>query len=139
MALSINECKRQDTLSKLQAISGCPFPVGYARFADERIHYGDPSWTCCVDMYFDEQARIDNPGVAHHYFLGGNLTDADFPELASKDNRDLLYRHAEYLIHYIYATQIKSKDGFDAQKTNTELEELREALGIETIFHPEFE
>ncbi len=132
MALQISEGTRQSTLNILGDFARLPFPLGYARMESFNLNYNDPSFTAVMALYYDEDARNTSPQKCSYYAIGCTLQQADFDIIASIDDRQLLYKHVEYIIHF----QQAQKDVTDENKATlqAELDALSDELGIQTLF-----
>jgi hypothetical protein len=102
MALSPEEIISQDTLDLLTELTNSPFPIGYARISEWRIHIDDPSFNATLNMYFNEATRNDKPASAILYGIGCNLTQELAVALQDTDDRNIIYKMIEYIIHFQY-------------------------------------
>ena len=137
MALSHKESISQDTLDLLTELTNSPFPIGYARISEWRIHIDDPSFNATLIMYFNETIRNNNPNNALLYGIGCNLTQNLSTALQNTDDRNIIYKMIEYIIHFQYFEKqlIKLKDeserlAFITEK-NAVLDKLDNDLGID--------
>jgi hypothetical protein len=137
MALSPKEIISQDTLDLLTELTNSPFPIGYARVSEWRIHIDDPSFNATLNMYFNETMRNDKPNSALLYGIGCNLTQELATALQNIDDRNVIYKMIEYIVHFQYfekqLTRIEDtseKLAFITEK-NTILDELGNDLGID--------
>jgi hypothetical protein len=142
MALSEHEIKSSDTLQLLTRLAKVGFPVGYARIESWHINPGDPSFFALLALYFSEEVRQTDPSSCAHYEIGCFLTHEVLELLNQGDDRNLLYKAVEYIIHFQIFEQmlrkITDKDealAFVAEK-NQVLDELDNELGIDlsTVF-----
>jgi hypothetical protein len=142
MALSGQEIKSSDTLQLLTQLVKVGFPVGYARIESWHINPGDPSFFAMLALYFSEDIRHTDPLSCAHYEIGCSLTSEALAALTQADDRSLLYKAVEYIVHYQIFEQMLKKItdknaalAFIAEK-NQVLDELDNELGIDlsTIF-----
>ena len=137
MALQISEGTRQDTLDKLKLLTHAPFPVGYVKIESWRVVPIDPSYQCVLALYFDKQTRDENPLSAVHYEIGSTIQQSDFDAMTQGDDRQLLYKQVEYIIHYqLHERAVSESDNPEQAKAaaNAELQQLATDLSIDTLF-----
>lgn len=132
MALQITEGTQTKSLERLKTLAKTGFPIGYARIESFNLNYNDPSFTAVLAIYSDESARVDDITSCSYYMIGCTLQQNDFDILQGIDDRNLLYKHIEYIINYQYLNSIKNKD--NVLELKQELIELKELIGIETLF-----
>jgi hypothetical protein len=107
MAITEKEALRPDTRALLSQLAQAGFPVGYARIHSWHINPGDPSFTALLALYYNEDARREDPGNCAYYEIGGNMTQAALAAIQSADDRRVFYGIVEYLIHFqMYQRQI---------------------------------
>ena len=140
MALTANDGTRQSTLNLISRVVG--MPIGYARMTGWYINRSDPSFTAMFDLFLSaehaSQCDKDGQASAIHYEWGCTLrTPDDLEALAQSDDRAVLYKHVEYILHYQDAERRRSEDpdAFDSTAEEALLVELETALGITSLFH----
>lgn len=139
MALSINEGTKQKTMDILSNVFG--FPPGTIKYARifarwvTRDNYPGGAFTTPLDCYLEENPAKDKDSKLHHEF-GCTLPQSAIDEMSATDDRQVLYKHLEYIIQFQDAQQRQEKDpqGFDLAAEQAELDALRNELGIETLF-----
>lgn len=138
MALSTTEGTKQKTMDIINARLG--FPAGtikYARIFSRwvtRDNHPGGSFTAGLDLFIDESPAADQTTPLHHEF-GCTLPPEAIAEMAATDDRQVLYRHLEYIINFQDAQRRQESDPtFDAVAEQAALDELRDELGIETLF-----
>jgi hypothetical protein len=136
MALSENEIKISDTLQLLTKLVKTGFPVGYARIASWHINPGDPSFVAVLSLYLNEECRQENPLGCSHFEIGCTLTPEALEFLTQADDRNLLYKAIEFIVHYqiFEQTLLTIMDKAEAhqfvEEKNAVLAELNDELGI---------
>lgn len=132
MALQISEGTLQISLDRLRQLANQPYPIGYVRIESFNLNYNDPSFTAVLAMYYDEQARNNDVLSCSYYMIGCTLQQADFDILQGIDDRQLLYKHIEYIINY----QVLKAGMTESTKSQArdELIALKHQLGLETLF-----
>jgi hypothetical protein len=110
MALSANEALRPDTCELLSQLVHVRFPVGYARIHSWHVNPGDPSFTALLALYYNEDARREDPDNCACYEIGGNLTQETLDALRSADDRDVFYKEIEYFI-YLQTRRLLTRRG----------------------------
>jgi len=132
MALQISEGTLQISLDRLRQLANQPYPIGYARIESFNLNYNDPSFTAVLAMYYDEQARNNDVLSCSYYMIGCTLQQADFDILQGIDDRQLLYKHIEYIINYQVLMQSKTEENKD--EICAELSQLRNTIGVSSLF-----
>ena len=132
MALQISEGTLQISLDRLRQLAKQPYPIGYVRIESFNLNYNDPSFTATLAMYFDEQARNTDVLSCSYYMIGCTLQQDDFDLLKNIDDRQLLYKHIEYIINYQVLMQSKTEENKD--EIYAELSQLRDTIGVSSLF-----
>ena len=132
MALQISEGTQQISLERLRILAKQPYPIGYVRIESFNLNYNDPSFTATLAMYFDEQTRNNDVLACSYYMIGCTLQQVDFDILKGIDDRQLLYKHIEYIINYQILLQNVNDE--NKQQIKDELNNLKQAIGLETMF-----
>jgi len=138
MALSINEGTKQKTMDIITDRIQSELPVKYARIFSiwkTRDNHPGGSFTAGLDCFLTDDPAPNKRTKLHHEF-GCTLPDTAISEMATSDDRDVLYKHLEYIINFQDAQQRQQSDpDFDVATEQAELDALRDELGIETLFH----
>jgi hypothetical protein len=137
MALSENEIVNQETLKLLEELTETPFPIGYARIESWRLHPDGLAFQAVICLYLNEETRIKKPRYCQSYEIGCEITNEMFLLLQQEDDRNLLYKAIEYIIHFqTYEKLLKKMDNEEERYTfitekNAILDKLDDDLGID--------
>ncbi len=140
MALTLTEGTRPSTLDLMSRVIGAP--IGYARIVSWHVSRSDPSFVATFDLFLSaaHAAQCDESSqqTPMNYEWGCTLrAPEDLATLAQTDDREVLYRHVEYLLHYQDAERRyrESPADFDTEVEEAVLVDLETALGIQSLFH----
>ena len=139
MALSVAEGTKQKTMDIINRVMGFPpNTIKYARIFSRwvtRDNYPMGSFTAGLDCYIDENPGPDQATSLHHEF-GCTIPQSAITAMGETDDREVLYKHLEYIINFQDAQQRQESDPkFDPVAEEAELQALATELGIETLFH----
>ena len=133
MALSITDGTRQTTLNILSEMVG--IPVSYARIFARwvtRDNHPGGSFTATMSLYVEDNPPPDKIAPLH-YEIGCTLPSTAIVAMAETDDRAILYRHVEYAINFQAAQRVVAEDESIKVEQQQALDELSDALGIESI------
>jgi hypothetical protein len=135
MSLSITDGTQQKTLDIISSKVG-GIPIKYARIFSRyvtRDNHPGGAFTANLACYV-----VDNPTPEQttplHYEFGCTLQASAITAMAGTDDRDILYRHIEYIVQFQDAQERQNDEGFDIAAEQAALDSLRDSLGIETLF-----
>lgn len=136
MALSIKDGTRQSTLDLLS--KEVKFPVVYARMEGIWLTTdGHPgrAFTANLACYaYEPESHDEAPTI--YQGIGSGLTAAESQRMAQMDDREVLYAHVEYLLHFQDAMKRRDAEPekFDFESEQAGLTALAQELGIDTEF-----
>lgn len=139
MALSTIEGTKQKTMdiisSRLSLSAGT---IKYARIFSRwvtRDNHPKGSFTATLDCYLEDAPSADQLAPLHHEF-GCTLPDTAISQMATTDDREILYKHLEYIINFQDAQRRQETDpDFDPVAEEADLQALETELGITSLFH----
>ena len=136
MALSVTEGTKQQTMDIISEVVGVPIKYAriFARWVTRDNHPGG-AFTATLDCYVEDNPPADKITPLHHEF-GCNIPASAIDAMAGTDDRQVLYKHVEYIVNYQAAERRRNDDpeGFDPVAENAELDALAAELGIDTFF-----
>lgn len=133
MALTITDGTRQETLDLLSERLG-GIPIKYARIFSRyvtRDNHPAGAFEVMLACYVTDAPAPDAKTPLNTGIGVAPLPESALADMAATDDRAVLYRYVEWLLHYQAAEARRGDDGFDAAAENTALTALAEELGIE--------
>lgn len=140
MALTKTEGTKQTTMDIINARLGFPpNTIKYARIHTQyktRDNHPGGAFTAMLNCYLQDSPGANQDTPLHHEF-GCNLPDTELSKMATTDDREILYKHLEYIINFQDAERRReeSPDTFDPVAEESALKALETELGITSMFH----
>lgn len=134
MALCLNDGTQQKTLDIISRVVGVP--VKYARIFSSyltRDNHPGGAFTAMLDCYVTDNPDPEQRTPIHHEF-GCSLPPSAIDEMSKTDNREVMYRHLEYIINYQELERNIQEGKTNEAQANIDLNALSKKLGIETLF-----
>lgn len=141
MGLSVAEGTKQKTMNIIAEVLGLPpgtikYARIFARWVTRDNHPGG-AFIAPLNCYIEENPTAGQQTPLHHEF-GCVLPKSAIDEMSATDDRQVLYKHIEYIIQFQDAQRRQQSDSdFDVGSEQANLDALCDELDIETLLRLE--